>query len=405
MRDVVFHGLAAPLRLHDAEAILPVLRDIAPGWAHVDVPADPAANPFFSISAKPGEPLLWCECHIDDRPKRWFDPVNAICDAISALALALPAERPDLICLHAAAVAMAGRLVVFPNIRRAGKSTLTAGLAQAGFGVFTDDVLPVFYSSAGRAYGAALGIAPRLRLPLPQSAGPEFQHWIAMVSGPSNPQYKYLSITDQPRHGETLPIGAFVILDRQAEPVTATLSKVSPDVAMDALLHQNFTRDRHSADILRHISATLAECPAFQLTYYDLGSAAACLKKASAEWPDPTPPTQPGPGQPFRMAELAIALHAAPDVGLQFRQRPGVHSVAIGDKRYLADPEGKAIHRMDPLAAAIWAIIDEPTTTDSIVDILTEVFPETGRDRICADVGRLLDGLLGSGLIETHPAW
>ena len=112
MRDVVFQGLAAPLRLHEAEAILPILRDIVPGWGFVDVPADPSATPFYSISAKPGEPLLWCDCHIDDRPKRWYDPVNAICDAISALALALPAERPDLICLHAAAVALAFSVTV-----------------------------------------------------------------------------------------------------------------------------------------------------------------------------------------------------------------------------------------------------------------------------------------------------
>ena len=106
----------------------------------------------------------------------------------------------------------------------AGKSTLTAALAQAGFGVFSDDVLPVFYANAGRAHGAALGIAPRLRLPLPQTAGPEFEHWVATVSGPSNRQYRYLAIADQPRHGKTLPIGAFVILDRQEEPVAATLS-------------------------------------------------------------------------------------------------------------------------------------------------------------------------------------
>ena len=403
MRDVVFQGLAAPLRLHEAEAILPILRDIVPGWGFVDVPADPSATPFYSISAKPGEPLLWCDCHIDDRPKRWYDPVNAICDAISALALALPAERPDLICLHAAAVALAGRLVVFPNIRRAGKSTLTAALAQAGFGVFSDDVLPVFYANAGRAHGAALGIAPRLRLPLPQTAGPEFEHWVATVSGPSNRQYRYLAIADQPRHGETLPIGAFVILDRQEEPVAATLSKVSPDVAMDALLHQNFTRDRHSADILRHIAATLAECPAFQLTYFDLDGAVACLKEAFAAWPDPAPATHPGPGQPFRMADLAYALQGAPDTRPHLRQRPGSLALTIGDKRYLADPDGRAIHRMDALAAAIWAIIEDPTPSETIVDILAEVFPEAERDRITSDVARLLDGLLGSGLVDTHP--
>ncbi|HLQ18422.1 MAG TPA: hypothetical protein VK146_05530, partial [Tabrizicola sp.] len=136
MQDIVFRGLKAPLRLNGADLILPMLREIASGWEFDVVPADTMRKPFYTISARDGQALLWCECHLDDRPRRWFDPVNAICDAVSVLALALPAERADLICLHAAAVAMAGRLVVFPNIRRAGKSTLSAALSQAGFRVF-----------------------------------------------------------------------------------------------------------------------------------------------------------------------------------------------------------------------------------------------------------------------------
>lgn len=399
MQDVVFRGLSAPLRLDGADAILPALREIARGWEFDVGAADPKRTPFYSISARPGQALFWCECHLDDRPRRWFDPVNAICDAVSALALALPAERPDVLCLHAAAVAMAGRLVVFPNIRRAGKSTLSAALAHAGFAVFSDDVLPVFYPEDGRARGLAMGTAPRLRLPLPESISANFQAWVAEKAGPANPQYQYLSLPDLPRHGETLPVGAFVILDREEGATAPTLTRVTADVAMDALLHQNFTRDRHSADILRGIAATLEDRPAYRLTYSDLDGAVACLTRQFAAWPDETPGPHRGPGRAFRMAEVE-ELPVPPALEAPVRQRAGCLDVTIGDKLYLADAEGRAIHRTDPLSAAIWALLAEPITANEILELLVEEFPEAERERIEADLHQLLARLGENGLIS-----
>ena len=286
MQDIIFRGLNAPLRLTGAEAILPVLCAVAHGWPFDCVAVEASRSPFYSITTQPGAPHFWCECHLDDRPKRWFDAVNAVCDVVSALALALPAERPELICLHAAGIRFAERLVVFPNIRKAGKSTLSAALAKAGFQVFSDDVIPVLFSDEPRAHGLAMGIAPRLRLPLPEAPGAAFRDWVGRAAGPANGQYQYLTAKNQPPHGATLPVGAFVILDRQDTPVAARLDPVPPDAAMDALLFQNFTRDRHSADILRLIGATLSDRPVFRLVYSDLEDAVECLTAGFASWPE-----------------------------------------------------------------------------------------------------------------------
>lgn len=396
-RDIVFEGLSAPLRLIGAAGVLPLFRRIVAGWRWHCRPADPEARPFYTIRAVGDAPLLCCDCHVEERPQRWFDPVNAVCDAVSVLALALPAERPEVICLHAAAVAMAGRLVVFPNIRRAGKSTLSAALARAGHAVFSDDVLPVHWSDAGQAFGSAMGCAPRLRLPLPESAGQGFRNWVAGVAGPANAQYQYLALPDQPPHGAVLPLGAFVILDRQDGTVAARLERVSPDVAMDALLFQNFTRDRHSADILEAIGRTLAERPAYRLTYSDLDSAVACLEGAFAAWPDAAP--EPAAGRTFRMAEPQAAAGQPPTLDRPLVQRAGCLSVTIGDKLYLSDPEGRAIHRTDPLAAAIWELLADPIPGAELLGLLAEGFPDTAPDQIAADLTRLLTRMHGNGLI------
>jgi hypothetical protein len=386
LQDIVFEGLAAPLRLDQAASVLSLIPDVIPGWDCQVLAADPDAQPFYSISRTGDDGQLRCVWHVADRQVRQFDPVNAVCDAISALAFALPAEDARVICLHAAAVEMAGRLVVFPNIRRAGKSTLSAALAMSGYPVFSDDVVPVSFTADNRALGRAMGIAPRLRLPLPDRLSPAFRDWVAAKGGARNRQYLYLDLADQPRHGVIRPLGAFVILDRHVDATDARLERVAPDVAMDVLLHQNFTRDRHSGDILR-------------LTYSDLAEAVACLTAGFAAWPDDRPAAV-GDERRFRLARFDGPDLPRPGKDHPVRQRAGAIAERIGDTLYLADPEGLAIHRMDALASVLWSLLEEPVTQQDILELLLEAFPGTDEERVASDVKGLLDMLHGARLIE-----
>lgn len=402
VQDVVFEGMVAPLRLDHAASVLPLLPEVLPGWRSRVLEADAAAKPFYSVSATTDDSLLTCTWHVEDRPVRRFDAVNAVCDAISALSFALPAEDSRLICLHAAAVEMAGRLVVFPNIRRAGKSTLSVALAMAGHALFSDDVVPLSFGSDNQAQGRAMGIAPRLRLPLPDTVPPAFKEWVAAVSGAQNRQYLYLTLPDQPRHGVMRPLGAFVILDRRDDPTEARLERLAPNAAMDVLLHQNFTRDRHSGDILRKMAAALTRLPVFRLTYSGLADAVECLNTGFAAWPDPSP-VPDGEAQPFRLAEFNGPDLPRPGKADRIRQRSGTIAEEIGDTLYLADPEGLAIHRMDVLASVLWSVLEEPVTPQDMLELLLEAFPGTDEAKVAADVQGLLDMLHGARLIETVP--
>ncbi|HLQ19796.1 MAG TPA: PqqD family protein, partial [Tabrizicola sp.] len=174
---------------------------------------------------------------------------------------------------------------------------------------------------------------------------------------------------------------------------------VTADVAMDALLHQNFTRDRHSADILHCIAETLRDRPAYRLTYSDLDEAVECLEQHFRDWPDASPMPPSETGRPFRMADFEMHPVLS-SIKMPHRQRAGCLTLTIGDKLYLADPEGKAIHRTDPLSAAIWALLAEPISAADILDLLVEEFPDADRDRIDADLGALLARLRDNGLIS-----
>ncbi|MFN4203506.1 MAG: PqqD family peptide modification chaperone [Tabrizicola sp.] len=398
---ITFRGLKAPLRLEAAESVLSLLPQVFTGWPHEPGPADAVAAPFYSITA--GEDgLLVCESHVDDRPLRRFDAVNAVCDAVSAVAFALPAEDNRLICLHAAAVEMAGRLVVFPNVQRAGKSTLSSALARAGHPLFSDDVLPLSFTTDNLAWGRAMGIAPRLRLPLPGTIDPFFRDWVDTVGGPRNRQYQYLCLPDQPAHGVVRPLGAFVILDRRDGRTLPRLAPVSPDVAMDALLHQNFTRDRHSGDVLLAMAAILAMRPVFRLTYDDLSEAVACLEQSFAGWPDDLPLEPRSPDRPFRLADFGPRAEVGAAIRGPVRQRAGTVAAEIGGTLYLADAEGHAIHRMDGMAALIWELLADPAPPEDIAADLAEAFPDTSPARIAADLNALIDRLAREALIASE---
>jgi hypothetical protein len=394
LRDIHFQGVTAPLRLQGADGVLTLLPAVAPGWPQRTSAADLTMQPFFTISAEPGATKLRCESHVEDRPAQFWDPLNAVCDAMAVLAVALPLSDPRLICLHAAGVEIAGRLVVFPNIRRAGKSTLSAALARAGHRVFSDDVVPLSFPPSGPATGHAMGTAPRLRLPLPESLPVDFRVWAAAVPGPRNRQYHYLSLAGQPRHGERLPVGAFVLLDRREDGAPARLTEVPRDAAMDALLHQNFTRDRHSGEVLEAIAATLSETPVWQLSYAGLDAAVACLVAGLAGWGEAAPAD--AAERQFGGAE--VDWRPAPSGG-QLCQRAGCVERWIGETLYLADPEGRAIQRMDPLAAAIWEMLEDPSTPEELAETLREVFPDTPQERIATDLRALLGRLVEAGLV------
>lgn len=214
-----------------------------------------------------------------------------------------------------------------------------------------------------------------------------------------NPQYHYVRIPGQPVHGARFAFGAFVILDRQDDPMPARIEPVSADHAMDVLLYQNFTRDRHSGDVLRGVAAMLTARPVFKLCYSSLEAAVRCLQTAFAGQPEPVE------GQPvlrpFRLADLGPYPRCPISPALRLRAQPGTERQVIGDRLYLADVRGQAIHRLDPLATLIWELLADPATPEELEALLAEAFPGTDRAQIAEDLANLLRKWTKAGLILT----
>lgn len=139
-RDITFEGLSAPVRTVNCDGLIEDMASYVPCWPFSvsDMgPTDACATLAFNGSA-------WMiQSPHTKAPRVHKAEVNAACDLLSILASAMIAQEPGLLCFHAAALETDDGLVLFPAVRRSGKSTLAAILMARGAKLFTDDYLPV----------------------------------------------------------------------------------------------------------------------------------------------------------------------------------------------------------------------------------------------------------------------
>jgi hypothetical protein len=338
--------------------------------------------------------------HTDTTPRRW-DAVNVICDLVAEMAWERLRSDPALLCVHAAAVNFGGRLVVFPNVRRAGKSTLSAALAQRGHQIYTDDFLPINVDPQSCIFhGIANGAAPRIRLPLPKSFSTTFQQWVGRDQGPANRQYKYLKNAPIAHGGEVMPLGAMVILERSEEPQDPILQAIPREEALSNLISQNFARTQRSGSILETMDALTRDLPVFRLTYHCGEQAAAFLSdhRLLQELPAAVSNTAHQFASPAPLDKLNAPVPAF-EATTKYVQATGLTATQVGNDHFLADGNGLSIFRLNPGSAAIWNVLSEPADLGEIIEILTAAFQDVAENQIATDSEDFLRNLVAAQLV------
>ena len=281
VRTVRFGGLASPVRFTGCDDLLDAVRTLLRGWAVDDVPADPAVPPVIRVRRTP-RGYRRVSCWID-RPSRVRAKlrrtlVEALCGFHSELLDWYVAAHPDTLFVHGAAAMFGRKLVVFPAMAHAGKSTLTVHLAAAGRRIFCDDVLPIETTTHR---GVALGIVPRLRPPLPAGASDAFRRFVAAREGHGHRNRLYVSLRSRELAplGTTAPVGGVVLLERQPKG-KAMLAPVDPADALETIILQNFARDVPAVKILDTLDHVVRHARCFRLRYSRTDDAVARLDEA-----------------------------------------------------------------------------------------------------------------------------
>lgn len=218
-------------------------------------------------------------------PERWRrNPpetvVEALCDLHFELIEWFLKAHPAHLCMHCAAVRIGSGLAVFPSPTKAGKSTLTLQLAAAGHRIFGDDVLPL---EPERNDGFALGIVPRVRLPLPSGVRAGLDGFIKARKGPGDRDYRYIGLNaaELAPLGETAPVDALVLLERQASGA-ARAEPVSHGEMLKLIIRRNFADTPPAPDIFGRLHDMAGRATRLRLAYSDGAEAVRVLENEVA---------------------------------------------------------------------------------------------------------------------------
>ena len=271
-----FTGLIHPVAFINSESLYPYIATILRDWGIEKYDLGDDQRPIITIQkTKAGfeRRSSWLP-----KPAIFRNPVDAACDLVVDLVHAYVADNKGLLCLHCAAVEFNQGLVVFPNTYRAGKSTLSLKLVSSGARLFTDDVLPI--SNQGD-FGMALGILPRMRLPLPQGIAPGLVDFVTKRAGPQNARYLYvkLGLNEQAVRGTAAPIRGITILqwEKNAE---ATLLKAKKSMVVKDMILRNFARQNPGLEIVDRLYSIVENAECYSLNYDDLDQAVNLLEDA-----------------------------------------------------------------------------------------------------------------------------
>jgi hypothetical protein len=397
-RMMRYAGLSRPVVMQAGTGLEEGLAQVLRGWEPViEEVAQPQGRALSCVYAEsPGDEGFAVHSVFAEAPFRALEPASAICALVADLGQAYFDERPGTLALHCGAFRIGGRLVAVSGPPRAGKSTLIARLtAEPGVEVYCDDILPV--TPEGLAVG--LGVAPRLRLPLPEGSSAVFRDHVQATLGPRDRRYGFVCAPSVAPHGTQARLSVLVRLARRAEG-PAQLFRLETDSALTELLTRNMA-EQETPDAAFARGRTLVEgLTAVTLVYSDLEEAVALLRRAfgtaeglaaclSGGTPPEPAPSRAEDGAPMDPDAVVARAH-------------GVTVRRLGGSAFLWRPEGTAIWRLNAVAAAVWAMLDIPGSAREIGETLGEVFPDEPVERLVADVAALLGGLVDAEFAEAE---
>lgn len=326
-------------------------------------------------------------------PLEGLPAASAVCALLADAAQNFYESQPQALALHCGAFVMRGRLIALAGEALAGKSALIARLsAEPDLQVVGDDVLPIL--ADGRAHG--LGTAPRLRLPLPDDASPQFRAHVARLCGLKDDCYGYLQAPTLAPFGFRAPLSVVILLDRRAG-AEAVLRRVSSAETLRRLLAQSMRppRREEASAFAGRMRALARSVFCARLTYGDLEAAAALLRDAFDDEALPSPRARIAPALAPEAAFAAFSPEALWRRSPQARRGGGE-----GGEILLWREAGGPPLRLNAAGEAIWTLLEAPISGLRIARILAEAFVETDPGLILADVMTLLEDLRARGLIR-----
>ena len=387
-----FDDLSHVVELTDSDGVADALATVLPAWGiRQSGPARPLEVPTTIIQGD-GDRYSF-RSWWSQKPMTRLGLAGATCGAVADLVQAYLDARPGVFGLHCGAVRVGGQLIAFTGTYRAGKTTLVTRLGlEPGCELFCDDVLPIVPQGA-----VALGIQPRLRLPLPDAVSGGFRDYVNENLTIFDHRYGYVDLPSQAQFGTTAPLSALILLSRQ-QGERARFHKLETSEAAAHLIRQNIADPGEVEDHYDQVAALAQGMTCLTLVYSDIEEAVALVCKAFGEGAAPRI-TDLGPPLDL-LARLEESEPA--DLDCVFGQSEGVVERIIGADTFLWQMDGRNFFSLNPVGGAIWALLEDSASGADIASALHDVFPDAPIEMIQSDLSTLLGQMRARGLVECH---
>ena len=395
--DLSLPLLGRCLRIDQAPDVVAALTEAMPGWPiTVQAATGPVPVRYIYRDAEG----LWQGSVNEPNEFHLPSPASAACSLVGELVSQRLLNEPDLLGLHCASVEINGRLVLFPENSKAGKSTLSVAFAAAGYRVFGDDVLGL----TPQGQGVAMGVAPRLRLPLPDSFSAEFVAYSQRHAGPEDDRYRFVlpGVNGLARFNDQSPVGAIVLLERDPQTLEPEVVTLPPAEGLLQLLCQNFARQTSDATLLTRLLPLMQTVPCLLLRYSEPLAGARYLANFIKD-----PERLNGHNAsllnvpPHHVQQSCPNIAAAALESLWVAQQ-GVTSYALGEELFLIHIASGTIHRVNSSGKIAWQLLQQqPLSGHDLSDVIASHF-KAPLNEVTLDISTLLAALAQTGLIAEH---
>ena len=263
-----------------AERLLPDVLELLPEWSSA-VDAGDAPATVRVERRRAGERYLFT-FRYPGLPGGSFEVEGqaAAADAVAtALTLCFTQQDRRALQVHAAALAFPKGILVLHGGSLAGKSTLAVQGACLGLPLAADDRLVVTVSAEGLVEATALGVAPRLRKPLPPDAGPSFAGFVAGRIGREFPTAARLALrrpAEQLPAGRRLPVLGLVSLERR-ERGAIEFAPLGQGAALKSLFATAAAPHLDLDTVTRRLAKIVRRVPSWRLAFTSSRDTAALL--------------------------------------------------------------------------------------------------------------------------------
>jgi hypothetical protein len=390
-----FESMSRPIQLAQGMKLLPHMMRAFARWPYREVPRAWASDVMLNVLHEEGRYSIeapWLKGR-----QNYVNAAELAHALTTHVARGWIIENPGMLWLGGAAAEFGDQIVVFVGGPRAGKSLLMASLAAAGNRVFADSILPV---SPEDQCGRSLGLAPRIKRPLPREFAGEFRRLAESQVECGIDEFGYLSPAAGrlANFGDRARIRAFVILDRSVSS-SANLSPASTGKLVKRLLLNSFGEGMAADALLKNVENMVGDAACYRLAWSDPQEAVSLLRARFAPWRKPADDnaseTKAVSRQPARRRPSGPRVPA----GRLFRRRDGLREHLVDSDLFLVNPGGQTIYHLNVLGAGLWQLLNGSYGLDDAVSILGQAFPEIDPATIEYDVKTLVQDLTDRGLL------